>query len=266
MGQDFVSRRRHERDAGAHHWGDLLDDRGQERAAEGAAVRHRVRTAAGRAARMVAAVVTADTSIRRCRMASARRERRPRRSRSRAAAASRRSSRCRRPRSASASRSSARSSTTSRPPAARSAVESVELRARVVGLSRRRSTSRTATRSRPATCCSRSTPPLRGRGAAGRGRARALAKRSRRKAEADVARNQRLLPPAPRASGSSSSIASKDTADAEITSARGSLEKAKLNLEFSRVTAPVNGRVSKANVTVGNLVAAARAPRCSPPS
>ena len=49
---------------------------------------------------------------------------------------------------------------------------------------------------------------------------------------------------------------SKGTADAEITSARGTLDKAKLNLEFSRVTAPVKGRVSKANVTVGNLVEA----------
>ena len=47
---------------------------------------------------------------------------------------------------------------------------------------------------------------------------------------------------------------SKGTADAEIISARGTLDKAKLDLEFSRVTAPVRGRVSKANVTVGNVV------------
>ncbi len=77
----------------------------------------------------------------------------------------------------------------------------------------------------------------------------------KRKAEADLARNQRLLP-----TGAASqkeldaAIASKGTADAEITAARGSLEKAKLNLEFSRVTAPISGRVGKANVTVGNLV------------
>jgi RND family efflux transporter MFP subunit len=80
---------------------------------------------------------------------------------------------------------------------------------------------------------------------------------SRRKAEADLARNQRLLP-----TGAASqkelenAIAAKGTADAEIMSARGRLDQAKLNLEFSKVTAPVKGRVSKANVTVGNLVEA----------
>ena len=78
---------------------------------------------------------------------------------------------------------------------------------------------------------------------------------AKRKAEADLARNQRLLP-----TGAASqkelenAIASKGTADAEIMSTRGRLDQAKLNLEFSKVTAPVAGRVSKANVTVGNLV------------
>jgi RND family efflux transporter MFP subunit len=51
-------------------------------------------------------------------------------------------------------------------------------------------------------------------------------------------------------------IAAKGTADAEIMSARGRLEQARLNLEFAKVTAPVKGRVSKANVTVGNLIEA----------
>lgn len=78
---------------------------------------------------------------------------------------------------------------------------------------------------------------------------------SRRKAEADLARQQRLLP-----TGAASqkelenAIAAKGTADAEIMSARGRHDQAKLNLEFAKVTAPVKGRVSKANVTVGNLV------------
>lgn len=78
---------------------------------------------------------------------------------------------------------------------------------------------------------------------------------SRRKAEADLARQQRLLP-----TGAASqkelenAIAAKGTADAEIMSARGRLDQAKLNLEFAKVAAPVKGRVSKANVTVGNLV------------
>jgi RND family efflux transporter MFP subunit len=80
---------------------------------------------------------------------------------------------------------------------------------------------------------------------------------SRKKAEADLARNQRLLP-----SGAGSqkeldtAIAAKGTADAEITAARARLDKAKLNVEFAKVTAPVKGRISKANVTVGNLVEA----------
>ncbi len=79
----------------------------------------------------------------------------------------------------------------------------------------------------------------------------------KRKAEADLARNQRLLPTGAASQKElDSAIASKGTADAEITSARGNLDKAKLNLEFSRVTAPVRGRVSKANVTVGNLIEA----------
>ena len=79
----------------------------------------------------------------------------------------------------------------------------------------------------------------------------------KRKAEADLARNQRLLPTGAASQKElDSAIAAKGTADAEISSARGTLEKAELNLEFSRVTAPVKGRVSKANVTVGNLIEA----------
>jgi len=77
----------------------------------------------------------------------------------------------------------------------------------------------------------------------------------RKKAESDLARNQRLMP-----TGAASqkeldaAIAAKGTADAEIMSARGRLDQAKLNREFATVTAPVKGRVSKANVTIGNLV------------
>ena len=79
----------------------------------------------------------------------------------------------------------------------------------------------------------------------------------KKKAEADLARNQRLAP-----TGAASqkeldaAIASKGTADAEIVAARGRLDQARLNVEFAKVTAPVKGRVSKANITVGNLVEA----------
>lgn len=77
----------------------------------------------------------------------------------------------------------------------------------------------------------------------------------RKKAEADLARNQRLLPTGAASQKEyDSAVAAKGTADAEIVSARGRLEQADLNLEFSKVTAPVRGRVGKANVTLGNLV------------
>jgi membrane fusion protein, multidrug efflux system len=41
-----------------------------------------------------------------------------------------------------------------------------------------------------------------------------------------------------------------------LQSARSAVESAKLDLEFCTVTAPIDGRASKANVTVGNLVSA----------
>jgi RND family efflux transporter MFP subunit len=43
-------------------------------------------------------------------------------------------------------------------------------------------------------------------------------------------------------------------ADATVEAARAALETAQLDLDFTRVTAPVSGRVSKAAVTAGNLV------------
>jgi RND family efflux transporter MFP subunit len=80
---------------------------------------------------------------------------------------------------------------------------------------------------------------------------------SKRKAEADLARNQRLLPTGAASQKElESAIAAKGTADAEIMSTQGRLDQAQLNLEFSKVTSPIAGRVSKANVTVGNLVEA----------
>jgi RND family efflux transporter MFP subunit len=76
-----------------------------------------------------------------------------------------------------------------------------------------------------------------------------------RSAEADVARNKRLLP-----KGAASerelevSIANKETAEAEIKSARARLEKAKLDLEYATIVAPIEGRASRTSITVGNLV------------
>lgn len=50
------------------------------------------------------------------------------------------------------------------------------------------------------------------------------------------------------------SEAAKDVAAANIAADKAELEKARLDLEFSRITAPVAGRVSRAEVTEGNLI------------
>jgi multidrug efflux system membrane fusion protein len=42
--------------------------------------------------------------------------------------------------------------------------------------------------------------------------------------------------------------------DANVRAAQASLEAARLNLAYTRVTAPISGRVSKAEITTGNLV------------
>ena len=43
-------------------------------------------------------------------------------------------------------------------------------------------------------------------------------------------------------------------AKADVAAARAAVDSAKLNLEFTHITAPISGRVSKAAVTAGNLV------------
>ncbi len=74
---------------------------------------------------------------------------------------------------------------------------------------------------------------------------------------ANLARNQRLI--------SENAISRTDfeqtqnaarSAAANQLAARAALESARLNLEYTRITAPVSGRVSRAEITVGNLVAA----------
>jgi len=75
------------------------------------------------------------------------------------------------------------------------------------------------------------------------------------RAESEVARNQALRP-----SGAASAreleraIAEKGSADGELKAKLAELEVAKLNVEFSRVTAPIGGRASRVEVTAGNLV------------
>ncbi|GAA4325596.1 efflux RND transporter periplasmic adaptor subunit [Pigmentiphaga soli] len=76
-------------------------------------------------------------------------------------------------------------------------------------------------------------------------------------AASDLARAQRLL--------ADNAIARRDVdekqnaareAAANLLAARAALTQARLNLEYTRVTAPVSGRISRAMVTVGNVVAA----------
>lgn len=48
-------------------------------------------------------------------------------------------------------------------------------------------------------------------------------------------------------------------AAAQVQAARAALTSARLDLEYTRITAPVTGRISRAEVTVGNIVAAGAA-------
>src|SRR6185369_4215053 len=75
------------------------------------------------------------------------------------------------------------------------------------------------------------------------------------RAESEVARNQALRP-----SGAASarelerSIADRGAAEGELKAKLAQLELARLDLEFTRVTAPIAGRASRAQITQGNLV------------
>lgn len=48
--------------------------------------------------------------------------------------------------------------------------------------------------------------------------------------------------------------AARNEAEAKVAATQGSLRGAELNLEFTRVVAPITGRVSRAEITEGNLV------------
>jgi RND family efflux transporter MFP subunit len=75
------------------------------------------------------------------------------------------------------------------------------------------------------------------------------------RAEADVVRNERLLPKgAASQKDLDTAIAERGEARAAIQSARAAVERAALDVEFTKVTAPISGRVSRAYVTKGNLV------------
>ncbi len=51
------------------------------------------------------------------------------------------------------------------------------------------------------------------------------------------------------------SATSKSQGEAQVATAQAAVDAAKLNLDFTRITSPIDGRVSREQVTVGNLVA-----------
>jgi multidrug efflux system membrane fusion protein len=77
------------------------------------------------------------------------------------------------------------------------------------------------------------------------------------KTKADLARSEKLLP-----SGAISredydqQIAARDMADAQLQAANAAVRDAQLNLEFTKITAPIPGRISRARITAGNLIQA----------
>lgn len=77
------------------------------------------------------------------------------------------------------------------------------------------------------------------------------------RAEADAARNQQLLPGGAVSERElDTAVADRDEARAAIRSAQAAVERAALDLEFTRVTAPISGRTSRYLITEGNLVTA----------
>jgi RND family efflux transporter MFP subunit len=75
------------------------------------------------------------------------------------------------------------------------------------------------------------------------------------RAEADVARNERLLPKgAASQKDLDTAVADRGEARASIQSARATVERAALDLEFTKITAPISGRISRYLITEGNLV------------
>ncbi|MCP5533952.1 MAG: efflux RND transporter periplasmic adaptor subunit [Akkermansiaceae bacterium] len=54
-------------------------------------------------------------------------------------------------------------------------------------------------------------------------------------------------------------VASQKLAEAEIASAKANLEAARINLEYTQVTAPISGRIGRSFVTTGALVTAGQA-------
>ncbi|MGW8258049.1 MAG: efflux RND transporter periplasmic adaptor subunit, partial [Thermoguttaceae bacterium] len=77
------------------------------------------------------------------------------------------------------------------------------------------------------------------------------------KAQADLARATKLLPTkAISQEDYDQQFAQRGMARAQVLAAQAAVRDAKLNLEFTKITAPIDGRISRAKITVGNLVQA----------
>jgi RND family efflux transporter MFP subunit len=85
----------------------------------------------------------------------------------------------------------------------------------------------------------------------------AAAEAAQKKADGDFNR-QRALKDRGAASAEEfdRAVAAKSEADAQFLAAKSHEKQALLNLEFTRITAPIRGRISRSRVTVGNLVSA----------
>ena len=84
-----------------------------------------------------------------------------------------------------------------------------------------------------------------------------LAEARFKQADADVKRNEPLVKTGatPKADFDKL-VADRDVASAQIASYKATIEAQQLNVDFCKVKAPIDGRVSRAYITVGNLVAA----------
>ena len=75
------------------------------------------------------------------------------------------------------------------------------------------------------------------------------------RASAEVTRTQRLKSSGAVSEGEvDTATGSKGATEGELVAAKAQLEKAQLDLQFTRVTAPIAGRASRAEITAGNLV------------
>jgi len=75
--------------------------------------------------------------------------------------------------------------------------------------------------------------------------------------QAEVARTKPLLASnAISQSDYDQSVAAEAEAAASVAAAKAALESAQLNLDFTKIASPIAGRISRANITVGNLVRA----------